>query len=52
MGKKEEIICFICKRKIKDINEAEMIKGPNGTKVVCHTYHPGIKTEIKKEYNE
>jgi len=52
MGKKQEIMCFICKRKIEDINKAEMIRGPDGTKVVCHIHHHGVKAEINDEYEE
>jgi len=48
----EEIRCFICKKNIseKEMGEAEMIAGPGGKKVFVHTYHKGVKEEVKEEY--
>lgn len=42
--------CFICKKSVtnEDINQIEMITGPENTKVFVHNYHEGIMKELQE----
>lgn len=48
---KETMICFICKKPV-EVEQAEMIIGPERKRVFCHTYHAGVLKEANKEDDE